>query len=91
MLPVQWHPNARAKLAAILEYIAEHNDVAASALQADIERAASRLQQHPCLYRRGRVAGTREIVVHPHYVLVYRIRPSVIEIIAVLHSRQQYP
>ncbi len=91
MLTVQWLSKARANLATIIEYIAERNDVAASQLQDDIERATSQLPQHPYLYRPGRVGGTREIVVHPDYVVVYRIRPTVIDIITVLHSRQQYP
>ena len=39
----------------------------------------------------GLVAGTREIVVHPNYVVIYRVTISSIEIINVLHSRQQYP
>jgi len=91
MLPVQWLTKARNNLATIIEYIAERNDVAALELQEDIERAASQLPQHPYLYRPGRVAGTREIVVHPNYMIVYRIRPTVIEIVAVLHTRQQYP
>ena len=91
MLPVQWLTKARNNLATIIEYIAERNDVAALELQDDIERAASQLPQHPYLYRPGRVAGTREIVAHPNYLVVYRIRPAVIEIVAVLHTRQQYP
>ena len=91
MLPVQWLTKASNNLATIIEYIAERNDIAASELQDDIERATSQLPRHPYLYRPGRVAGTREIVVHPNYLVVYRIRPAVIEIIAVLHSRQQYP
>ncbi|WP_307139206.1 type II toxin-antitoxin system RelE/ParE family toxin [Duganella sp. Leaf61] len=49
------------------------------------------MPQHPYWYRPGRVAGTREIVVHPNYIVVYQVCPNVIEIIAVLHSRQQYP
>lgn len=91
MLPVHWLPKARNNLATILEYIAERNDAAASALQDDIERATTQLPQHPYLYRRGRVADTREIVVHPNYLVVYRVRPTAIEVVAVLHTRQQYP
>jgi addiction module RelE/StbE family toxin len=91
MLPVQWLTKARNNLATIIEYIAERNDEAATELQGEIERAASQLPEHPYLYRYGRVAGTREIVVHPNYLVVYRIKPTVIEIINVLHTRQQYP
>jgi len=29
--------------------------------------------------------------VHPNYVVIYRVTISAIEIINVLHSRQQYP
>jgi len=91
MLPIQWLPQARDNLATIIEYIAERNELAALDLADDIERATSQLPQHPYLYRPGRVAGTREIVVHPNYLVVYRIQPTVIEIVTVLHSRQQYP
>lgn len=91
MLPVQWLSSARDHLATIIEYIAERNDVAALRLQEDIENAVSQLPQHLYLYRRGRVAGTREIVVHPNYLVVYRIEPTAIEIVAVLHSHQAVP
>ena len=42
------------------------------------------------LYRHGRVSGTREMVVHPNYIVVYRVT-HVVEILNVLHSRQEYP
>jgi len=34
--------------------------------------------------------GTREAIVHPNYILVYRVGET-IDILAVLHARQQYP
>ncbi len=45
----------------------------------------------PYLFRRGRVPGTREYVVHPNYIVVYRVGQNVIDVLRVLHSRQQYP
>lgn len=33
----------------------------------------SNIRQRPTLYKTGRVRGTREIVVRPNYVMVYRI------------------
>jgi len=87
---VEWRPEARAALYEILDYIDEHNPQAAEELQADIEAATSALPQHPYLYRYGRVPGTREIVVHPNYLVVYRVTDR-IEILTVLHARQEYP
>lgn len=49
------------------------------------------LAQHPKVYRAGRVRGTRELVVHPNYVVVYRIAGGEIEILRVLHSARQWP
>lgn len=91
MFSIQWLESARGNLATIIDYIAERNVVAAADLLDDIERAVSQLAGYPYLYKPGRVAGTREIVVHPNYIVVYRVRMTVIEIVAVLHARQQYP
>lgn len=83
---VEWRPEARAELRAILEYIVERNIAAASDLREAIETATTAVPQHPYLYRLGRVLGTREIVVHPNYLEIYRITDRV-EILSVLHAR----
>jgi len=87
---VDWRPEARATLWEILDYIAERNPRAADDLFSVIEAVTTSLPQHAYLYRVGRVAGTREIVVHPNYLVVYRVTEEV-EILAVLHARQAYP
>jgi addiction module RelE/StbE family toxin len=87
---VDWRPEARTQLWQTLNYIADRNAVAASQLNAAIEAATSALPLHPYLYRFGKVAGTREIVVHPNYVVVYRVTDR-IEILNLLHARQAYP
>lgn len=87
---VDWNPVARSSLWTILDFISERNVFAAQDLYDAIATATEALPQHPYLYRPGRVAGTREIVVHPNYIVVYRVTSS-IEIVNVLHARQQYP
>ena len=87
---VEWRPKARADLWEILEYIDERNPQAADALHSEIERATSALPEHPYLYRPGRIPATREIIVHPNYLIVYRITHQ-IEILSILHARQEYP
>ncbi len=91
MLAIEWRREASTDLADIIDYIAQRNDSAALELLQDIEYAVSQLPQHPYLYRLGRVPGTRELVVHPNYLVVYKVAPAIIEIIAVVHARQQYP
>jgi toxin ParE1/3/4 len=91
MLPIQWKVEAQEDLTAILTYIAQHNRPAALQLYNDIDHAISRLPCHPHLYRSGRVSGTREMLAHPNYVVVYRVAASAIEILAVMHTRQRYP
>ncbi|KPX32989.1 MULTISPECIES: type II toxin-antitoxin system mRNA interferase toxin, RelE/StbE family [Pseudomonas syringae group] len=87
---VEWRPEARADLWSILNYITDQNPMAADRLNQTIEAATTALPQHPYLYRFGQVSGTREMVVHPNYVVVYRVTDR-IEIVNVLHARQQYP
>ncbi|MFZ6776218.1 type II toxin-antitoxin system RelE/ParE family toxin [Undibacterium sp. Ji83W] len=88
---VEWRPEAQESLFEILSYIADKNLYASLQLADEIEHATSCLPEHPYLYRRGRVAGTREIVVHPNYLIVYRVSLETIQILSVLHTRQEYP
>ncbi|MEI9850059.1 MAG: type II toxin-antitoxin system RelE/ParE family toxin [Sphingomonas sp.] len=46
---------------------------------------------HPFAFRPGRIAGTREAVVHPNYIVIYRASAEIVEIVNVVHARQRYP
>lgn len=76
---------------AIITFIAGRNALAAADLRERIELCAERLVDHPFLYRPGRVAGTREAVVHPNYIVIYRVTDEAVEVLNVVHSRQLYP
>lgn len=43
--------------------------------------------------RNGRVEGTRELVIHPHFVLVYEVDSQwgKVYILRVLHTAQKWP
>jgi addiction module RelE/StbE family toxin len=86
-----WRETALADLEAIHGYIAERNARAADRLQDVIEACAERLPEHPFMYRPGRAEGTREAVVHPNYILVYRVTADAVEILNVVHTRRRYP
>ncbi len=91
MLTLVWRNSARDDAEQIFTYIAERDRPAALRLLDAMEACAERLPEHPYLYRPGRVAGTREAVVHPNYILIYRVTADSVEIVNVVHARQRYP
>lgn len=91
MLPVEWRPQALDALETIFAYLSERNLYAAEVLLRTIEETAEALPLHPYLYRPGRVPGTREAVIHPNYLVIYRVASDHIAIVDVLHARQEYP
>ena len=89
---VEWRAKAREDRNNIFDYIAEDNPTAALELDDEIEQKTDALPEHPELYRVGRRRGTREMVLAPNYVLVYRIlkRTGIIEIVRIVGARQNY-
>ena len=71
--------------------IAQDNPVAALALDALFSEKAARLVAHPALGRLGRVAGTRELVVHQNYILIYDAVGDLVRVLRVLHAARQWP
>ncbi len=90
MLPLIWHPEALEDLETIIDFIEARNPAAAWRIGDAIRNTADQLPAHPHAYRPGRVPGTREAVVHPNYILIYRVA-EIIEVMAVFHARQLYP
>jgi toxin ParE1/3/4 len=91
MLPVVWMSAAEIALDAITDFVMDWNPVAALELEMQVTAAAQSLGQFPYMGRSGRVAGTRELLAHPNYWLIYRVRLDCIEIATILHTRQEYP
>jgi toxin ParE1/3/4 len=86
-----WLPEAKADLREIIDYIAARNQVAADRLLLLIETKAEQLTRYPYIHRMGRMAGTREAVVHPNYIVIYRVGSDDIFVLSVVHARQEYP
>ena len=88
---LEWREAARSDLLAIVDYISDDNPDAAQRLKDEIEAKVSKLPDRPKLYRPGRVAGTRETVVRPNYVIVYAEDERAVVVLRVLHAAQQWP
>lgn len=91
MYKLAWKKQARADLLEIVQYIAQDNPDAAEKLADEIEAKAAKLRENPKLFRVGHKRGTRELVAHPNYLIIYRIQGETIEILRVKHTAQQWP
>ncbi len=88
---LKWRSQASKDLIGIARYIAQDSPKRALSFTAEIRNRIEALAHHPTLYRTGRYPGTREMVVHPNYVVVYQIDGELIRILRVLHSAQRWP
>jgi len=88
-MTVRWTPTALRDLQALHAFSADERDSAAIHMVDRILEAISALGDFPEIGRRGRVAGTRELVVPP-YVVTYRLRRGVIELLGIIHGKRRW-
>ena len=71
-------------------YIAATDPNAAGLVVERIFEAVAQLPEQPALGRPGRVRGTRELVVsRTRYVVPYRVRAGVVEVLRVFHTSRR--
>ena len=90
-MKVRWTPEAERDRAAIMDYIADDNPRAALKMDELFGASAARLAEHSKLGRPGRIAGTRELLPHESYRLVYEIDDDVVWILALVHTARRWP
>lgn len=89
---VVWLPRAERNLETLYSAAAEENPSAALDLLTRIDTVVRRLGEFPNMGHPGRVTGTRELVVDgTPYILPYRVRNRVVQILCVLHGARRWP
>lgn len=86
-----WTPEALDDRRAIYDYIEADNPLAALNLDELLSEKVRNLIDHPGLGRIGRVTGTRELVVHKNYILIYDTTIDSVRVLRVLHAAMQWP
>lgn len=71
--------------------IGQDNPEVAADLDDVFESKGDIARQRPTLYKKGKVEGTREIVAASNYVIVYTIKDEYVEVLRIIHARQQWP
>lgn len=80
-------------LRVIVCYIGNDSPAAARNFAQKLRARVELLRQYPEVGPPGRAAHTRELIVHPNYVVFYRLRADVriVEILRVKHVARQWP
>jgi len=89
---VRWLRKALRSLDDEATYVAADDPAAARLVVERILQSVAILEDQPGIGRSGRVPGTRELVVSKtRYVVPYRVRGEVVEILRVFHTSRRPP
>ena len=88
---VVWTPQALQDRADVWDSIAADNSRAAARMDGLFSDAVAKLADHPKLGRLGKIQGTRELVPHESYRLVYEISGETVWMLALVHTARQWP
>lgn len=90
-MKVIWTPEAEQDRIDVWDYIAAENPHAAVQLDELFSDAVARLVEHPKLGKPGTISGTRELIPHESYRLVYELAPEAIWILALVSTSRLWP
>lgn len=88
---VVWLKAAKEDRLETLNYIAADNPAAAERMDTLFSEAAERLGELPQIGRPGSIAGTRELIPHENYRLIYQVDDDTVWILALIHTSRQWP
>ena len=88
---VVWAWSAEQDRADIIDFIAKDNPLAAIRMDERFGAAVTRLAEHPFMGRPGQIPGTRELIPHESYRLVYEVHPDTVWILALVHTARLWP
>jgi len=93
-MTVRWTSTGLRDLESLHAYVAEHSEHGSDEAAArTVERILAGLEareRFPAMGRRGRVAGTRELIVSP-FIVAYRVKRDAIEVVAIIHGARRWP
>ena len=90
-MKVVWTPEALQDRIDVWDYIAVDSPRAAARMDELFSDAAAKLAEHPMLGGLGKVPGTRELLAHESYRLVYEIDNETVWILTLIHTARQWP
>ncbi|MBV4476627.1 MULTISPECIES: type II toxin-antitoxin system RelE/ParE family toxin [Pseudomonas] len=86
-----WTQAAAKERAQIWDHLYTLNPRAAAEMDKRFSDAVSRLSHNPKTGQFGIIAGTRELIPHPSYRLVYQIEQDAVWILTLIHTARMWP
>ncbi|MGQ0708704.1 MAG: type II toxin-antitoxin system RelE/ParE family toxin [Rhodoferax sp.] len=90
-MKVFWASAAEQDRTDIIDYISQDNPFAAIRMDELFAEMADRLAEHPHLGKIGLIPGTRELIPHESYRLVYEVQDDTVWILALVHTARMWP
>lgn len=90
-MKVRWTATANQNRTDIIDYIAAENPRAALKMDRIFSESAAKLRDFPLIGRNGKIPGTRELLPHESYRLVYDIDGDTMWVLALVHTARRWP
>lgn len=90
-MKVVWTPEAQQDREEIWDFIVLDNPQAAIRMDELFSNAVAKLADFPQPGQPGKISGTRELIPHESYRIVYEIQQETVWILALIHTAGQWP
>ncbi len=90
-MKVRWTVAARQDRLEIFTFIGADNPRAAVQMDELFASTAAKLSEFPNLGKPGCVPGTREVILHESYRLIYEIEADTLWILTLVHTARRWP
>lgn len=90
-MKVIWTPEAEQDRDNVWSYISADNPKAAAQMDVLFSDSVARLVDFPKMGKSGTIAGTRELIPHESYRIVYEIEGETVWILTLVHTARQWP
>ncbi|PKU23192.1 type II toxin-antitoxin system RelE/ParE family toxin [Telmatospirillum siberiense] len=90
-MKVRWTPEAEQDRYSVVEYIAANNPRAAIKMDELFGDSVAMLADFPLMGRVGIIPGTRELILHESYRVVYEVEEETVWVLALVHTARQWP
>ncbi len=90
-MKIYWTLPAEQDRTGIIDFIGQDNPLAAIRMDELFSSSSLRLADHPLLGRTGLIPGTRELIPHENFRMVYEVRGDTVWILALVHTSRMWP